>query len=166
MLDLDIIICGVPEVNDYIDDADLVISIMNPGYTIFAPQSILSKENDNRHSVLRLEFDDVWSENYQLGQELVTKDIIYDVIDFVSTHYENADNPLTLLIHCHEGVSRSTAMAITVYTAIFKDYQEAIERVAGDRSQAVPNFEIVRLSDEIFGLKDKLINAVWEEFYH
>ncbi len=70
------------------------------------------------------------------------------------------------MIHCHQGVSRSAAMAITVYTAIFKDYQEAIKRVAGDRSQAVPNLEIVRLSDEIFGLKDKLINAVWEEFYH
>jgi predicted protein tyrosine phosphatase len=166
MLDLEMIICGVPEVDHYIDDADLIISIMNPGYTIFAPQSILAKEDENRHSVLRLEFDDTWSEVYKLGEEIVTKDIIYDVIDFVSTHYENADNPLTLLIHCHEGVSRSTAMAIAVYTAIFKDYREAISTIANVRSQAVPNIEIVRLSDEIFGLNGKLIDAIWEEFYH
>lgn len=165
MLDLDIIVCGVAEVDDHIDDADVVVSIMNPGYTVFAPPSIVEKEEENRHRVLRLEFDDVWAENYELGQEIVTKDMVFLVIDFASTHYENADNPLTFLIHCHQGVSRSAGMAIAVYTAILGDYQEAIKRVSGDRDKAVPNIEIIRLTDEIFNLNGQLINAVWKEFY-
>ena len=72
---VEIIICGVPEVNDYIDDADAVISIMNPGYRIYAPSSIEEKKEENRHSVLELDFDDIWSENYQLGHEIITKDM-------------------------------------------------------------------------------------------
>jgi predicted protein tyrosine phosphatase len=162
---LDIIVCGVAEVNDYIDDVDIVVSIMNPGDTIFATQSISEKENENRHQVLRLEFDDVWAENYQLGQEIVTKDMIAHVIDFVSTYYDNAEDTLTVLIHCHQGVSRSAGMAIAVYTAILGDYQEAVKRVVCDRVQAVPNIEIIRLTDEMLNLDGKLIDTAWEQFY-
>lgn len=165
MLDLDIIVCGVVEVDEYIDDVDIVVSIMNPGYTIFAPQSISEKEEENRHSVLRLEFDDVWAENYQLGQEIVTIDTVAEVIDFVSTHYDNAEDNLTVLIHCHQGVSRSAGMAIAVYSAILGDYQEAVRRIAHDRDKAVPNIEIVRLTDEMLKLQGRLIDAVWQEFY-
>lgn len=135
MLDLDIIVCGLSEVDDHIDDVDIVISIMNPGYAIFAPHSISEKEEKNRHQVLRLEFDDVWAENYQLGEEIVTKDTVAEVIDFVSTHYDNADDSLTVLIHCHQGVSRSAGMAIAVYSAILGDYQEAVRRVGCDRQK-------------------------------
>lgn len=41
---MEIIICGVSEVNDYIDEADGVISIMNPAWRIYAPLSITEKK--------------------------------------------------------------------------------------------------------------------------
>ncbi|NCO75073.1 MAG: hypothetical protein GW795_06805 [Cyanobacteria bacterium] len=163
---VEIIICGVPEVNDYIDDADAVISIMNPGYRIYAPSSIEEKKEENRHSVLELDFDDIWSENYQLGHEIITKDMIYEVLDFADNFYDKYKGEGTLLIHCHEGVSRSTAIALAIITHLTKDIQEAINIVNEVRSQALPNIEIIRLTDEILKLNGELVQKVFEEYYH
>ncbi|MBD2394897.1 dual specificity protein phosphatase family protein [Cyanobacterium aponinum FACHB-4101] len=162
---MEIIICGVSEVNDYIDEADGVISIMNPAWRIYAPLSITEKKEENRHSVLELEFDDIWSEEDELGLEIVTKDIIYQVINFADNFQESYKGEGKLLIHCHEGISRSSGMALTILTYLTKNIQEAINIVNEIRPQAMPNIEIIRLTDEILNLNGELIDKVFQEYY-
>jgi predicted protein tyrosine phosphatase len=159
-----IIICGVNEVNDFIDDVDAIISIMNPGYQVFAPRSITHREEENPHSVLRLEFDDTWNEVYEPGEELISLETLEEVIYFAQEIVQY--NPqANFLIHCHEGISRSTGIAIAIYTALTEDYKLAVEKVAEERSFAKPNIEIIRLTDDLFNLQGKLIDAVLAEFY-
>ena len=162
---LDIFVCGVEEVNEYIDEVDGVISIMNPGYTIFAPRSITIKETENRHSVLRLEFDDVWQETYRLGLEIVSEEILALAIDFASDLVERYGKQTNLLIHCHEGISRSSGIAIAIYTALYGEPERAVERIAHQRPQAVPNLEIIRLTDTYLNLQGKLLEVAWQVFY-
>ena len=161
---INIMICGINEVNDFIDDADAIISIMNPGYQIFAPRSITHFESENPHSVLRLEFDDTWKEEYQPGEEIITQEILEEVIYFAQ-EFVYDKHQTNFLIHCHEGISRSTGIAIAIYTSITEDYKLAIEKVIEERPSAKPNIEIIRLTDDMFNLQGKLIDAVFSEFY-
>ncbi|WP_069789403.1 dual specificity protein phosphatase family protein (plasmid) [Cyanobacterium sp. IPPAS B-1200] len=162
---LDLIICGVPEVNDYIDNVDGIISIMNPAWRIYAPQSIDQKKEENRHNVLELEFDDVWAENVELGQELISKDILYEVLDFADNFRDKYGEDGTLLIHCHEGISRSSAIALTILTYLTDDVSEAIEIVNDVRPQAMPNIEVIRVADDILKLEGEFIHQVVNFFY-
>ena len=163
---LNILICGVKEVDDLIDEADGVISIMTPGYTIYAPRSIAARESENRYSVIRFEFDDVWQECYKPGMEMVTPEIIEEAISFAHDFVESFGDDSSLLIHCHEGISRSAAIAIAIYTSLYEDAQDAVTRVSHQRPQAIPNIEVVRQTDELLNLKGELYDAVEEAFYH
>ena len=162
---LDIFVCGVNEVNDFIDEVDGVISIMTPGYTVYAPQSITKIENEDRYSVLRLEFDDVWQECYQLGQEMITPEIIDRVLDFAHSFVARFGDDSSLLVHCHEGISRSSAMAIAIYTSLYNEVNKAVARGTHQRPQAVPNVEVIRQTDALLNLSGELYDAVSSVFY-
>ena len=162
---LDIVVCGVEEVDEFIDDVDGVISIMNPGYTIFAPRTIAIKESENRYSVLRLEFDDVWSENCQPGLEMISEEILLSILDYAADFTERFADDVSLLVHCHEGISRSSAVAIAIYTSLYGDPTDAVKRVSHQRPQADPNIEIIRLSDSVLNQNGRLLDAVEEIFY-
>lgn len=162
---LDIFVCGVKEVDEFIDDVDGVISIMNPGYTIFAPRSITAKERENRYSVLRLEFDDIWQETYQPGLEIVSEEILASAINFAFDLVERFGDDVNLLVHCHEGISRSSAIAIAIYAALYGNPEDAATRVSSQRPQAVPNIQVIRLADYFLSLQGRLLDAVWEVFY-
>ena len=163
---LNILICGVKEVDDLIDEADGVISIMNPGYTIYAPQSIALKESENRYSVLRFEFDDTWRECYQLGMEMVTTEIIDSAINFAHDFVASFGDDSSLLIHCHEGISRSSAIAIAIYAGLYGDVQDAVTTVCHQRPQAIPNIEVIRQTDDLLNMQGELYDLVEECFYH
>ena len=162
---LDIIICGLREIDEFIDDADGVISITNPGYSILVPGSIAAKEAENRYSVLRLEFDDIWQEIYEPGMEMISEEILSSVLDFVDDFVQRFGDDACLLVHCHEGISRSSAIAIAIYVALYGDPQNAVTMVAQGRPQADPNIEIMRLSDSFLNMQGTLLNAVEEVFY-
>lgn len=57
-----------------------------------------------------------------------------------------------VLLHCHAGISRSTAVAIAVLIQHGMDYREALAHVQKIRDVLLPNYRIVRLIDEYFGL--------------
>ena len=157
---LDIIVCGLEEVDELIDDVDGVISIMTPGYTIFAPPTIAIKEAENRYSVMRLEFDDTWSEIYKPGSEMISEEILSSIFNYADNFIESFGNDASLLVHCHEGISRSSAVAIAIYTSLYGDLKDAVERVFDRRPQAVPNIEVIRLSDSMLDLNEELVDAV------
>ena len=157
---LDIIVCGLEEVDEFIDDVDGVISIMTPGYTVYAPSTITTLEAENRYSVLRLEFDDIWAEIYKPGSEMISEEILSSIFDYADRFTESFGNDASLLVHCHEGISRSSAVAIAIYISLYGDPHDAVERVFHQRPQAVPNIEVIRLSDSMLNLNERLVDAV------
>lgn len=67
-----------------------------------------------------------------------------------------------LLIHCHGGVSRSTAAAAALLLQAHPeaDEDEVIGHVAGLRPQAWPNARIVTFADHILNRQGRLIEAL------
>ncbi|VEP18483.1 conserved hypothetical protein [Hyella patelloides LEGE 07179] len=162
---LDILVCGVDEVNDIINEVDGVISIMNPGDTVGAPQSITSKENKDRYSVLRFELEDVLAKQHQVGLKMATPKLISGALDFAHSFVERFGDDSCLLIHCHSGISRSSAVAVAIYTSLYENPKDAVARVSHQRPQAVPNLEIIRLTDNMLNMQGELYHSVSETFY-
>jgi predicted protein tyrosine phosphatase len=67
-----------------------------------------------------------------------------------------------LLIHCHAGISRSTAaMAMILAQAFPHENEDAIvDRLVRIRPQAWPNSRMIRFADELLGRDGRLIVAV------
>jgi predicted protein tyrosine phosphatase len=66
-----------------------------------------------------------------------------------------------LLVHCHAGVSRSTAAAslVLAQAAPERPAAAAIEAVAALRPQAWPNLRIIELGDELLGRGGEIVDA-------
>lgn len=67
-----------------------------------------------------------------------------------------------VLVHCHAGVSRSTAMAIGILCQHGMRPADALKRVQSVRPQLWPNTLIIGYIDEILDLKGELLSVVGE----
>ena len=68
-----------------------------------------------------------------------------------------------LLIHCHAGVSRSTALAYAVLIdqhGAVGDEARMLERLLALRPQACPNRLVIRYADQLLGCAGRMIRAV------
>lgn len=67
-----------------------------------------------------------------------------------------------LLIHCHMGVSRSTAAAAVLLLQFDPDLDEgaALAQVLSMRPQAWPNARMIALADELLGRQDRFTAAL------
>jgi predicted protein tyrosine phosphatase len=68
-----------------------------------------------------------------------------------------------LLIHCHAGVSRSTALGYAILIDQHRargDERRMLERLLALRPQACPNRLVVRYADELLGCRGRMIAAV------
>jgi predicted protein tyrosine phosphatase len=67
-----------------------------------------------------------------------------------------------LLIHCHMGISRSTAAMLMVLAQAFPDESEGVlvDRLLEIRPQAWPNSRMIEFADERLGRSGRLIAAV------
>lgn len=120
---------------------------------------------------LRLEFDDIRVPDDDPEYVLATTEDIRKVIDFVPLIAQDGRN---VLIHCQAGISRSSAVALTVCAVLLGagKEEEALAHVLQVRSIAVPNLWIVELADEALGREGKLVEVVqrfhdslWEDDY-
>ncbi len=92
--------------------------------------------------------------------EIISEEILAKVFDYAANFIESFGDDASLLIHCHEGISRSSAIAIAIYTSLYGDPHYAVARVFEQRSQAIPNIEVIRLSDSMLNCSEHLIDAV------
>ena len=67
-----------------------------------------------------------------------------------------------LLIHCHAGISRSTAAMAMILAQAFPDESEGaiVERLFAIRPQAWPNSRMIGFADEILGRDGRFMAAV------
>ncbi|HEY9851081.1 MAG TPA: HEAT repeat domain-containing protein [Leptolyngbyaceae cyanobacterium] len=128
-----------------------LISIASPGVD-------LPEGYTNVPHRLRLEFDDIDIPHNDPEYVLATPEHIRKVINFVSEVSELNGH---ILIHCQAGISRSSAVALTVCAQLLGAGKEkdAMEIVMKARPQAMPNLWVVELADDALGRGGKLLEV-------
>lgn len=130
------------------------ISLIDPDFFLDVPQP-------GKNSTLRRYYFHDISKNYPTLEylKLATLEQIQDILEFtISLQCENK-----LLIHCHAGISRSTAVACGVLCQHALSPEEAIQHVLSIRPQAFPNEYIISLFDQALNLNGELTYAVTEK---
>lgn len=148
----DLAICGLHEIDGMLDErVTHVLSILDPGTPEPAKFAALA---DDR--LLRLRFHDVVDE-YQPLSESPRHAHVAAIFRFgaaaARAHHR-------LLIHCHMGISRSTAAAVMLLASESRDADAAVAHVTGLRPVAWPNLRMIELADEQLGLERSLVRAV------
>lgn len=148
-----ITICGIPELDSHaaagvshilsIHDPDLADP---PEFSGFPP-----------HRRLSLRFHDIIQP--EPGRVAPSREDVERLLKFGR---EVGDAPIShLLIHCHAGVSRSTAAAALILAQARPDRsaREVFEAVVRVRPRAWPNLRIVEFGDRILGRNGELVAA-------
>lgn len=91
----------------------------------------------------------------QPGEVLPEANHITELIGFLRTW----DGEVPLLIHCHAGVSRSTAVALIAHVLQTGDPRRSATALREASPYAWPNRRIVALADSILSLGGELIEA-------
>lgn len=129
-------------------EINYVISFLNPVDDIVLDFYKFYKDINNTIQWDYFTFYDIETESAEIKfpqYEDISKliDIFEDLI--------NSENQINLLIHCHAGISRSTAAAYILMYMLYKDKQKALTALIGARRVASPNLLILKYADEIFG---------------
>jgi predicted protein tyrosine phosphatase len=146
-------ICGIDELAGHCaGDVTHVLSILDPGWP---EPEVLSVFEINRR--LRLRFHDIieaqpgWIAPERWDVELL----------LAFSRELGRSQPTHLLIHCHAGVSRSTAAATLVLSQLHPDWaaEQALREVVRLRPRAWPNLRILELGDDVLGRRGEIVKA-------
>ena len=108
---------------------------------------------------MRLEFDDIDTPYHDPEYVLPNVQHILKALYFMKFVHANKGD---LLIHCQAGISRSTAIAFTLYAyglGIGKE-AEALSYIVAVQPQAIPNQWIVELADIALKRGGRLIQTL------
>jgi len=149
---LDIVICGLEEMDGTLDaSVTHVISILDPDYQEPAGMARFAEAQ-----LLRLRFHDVIERLPMLSPP--DAEHVAAIVQFGQVL--KAHDAARLLVHCHMGISRSTAAAIILLADHGGDADAAVERVTAIRPAAWPNLRMIELADRLLKLDARLIRAV------
>lgn len=150
-------ICGIAELPEHAArNVTHVLSLLDPGW----PEIEAFDTFDDHHRVI-LHFDDVIEP--KPGK---TPPQLEDVARILEL---GADMLATeglaeghLLIHCHMGVSRSTAAMVSLLAQAFPDDSEeaVFERLRAMRPQAWPNSRMIADADALLGRDGRMVEAL------
>jgi len=149
-------VCGIEELTGHCEvGVSHVLSILDPDWPV--PEAFGAF---GEHSRLELRFHDV-IDAQETGTVAPQPDHVADILSFGRRLLtERGQNP-HLLVHCHAGVSRSTA-AMTLILAQALPEASAI-RIFGEvlriRPQAWPNLRILEFGDAMLDRRGELIAA-------
>ncbi len=149
-------ICGIEELNGHCETGvSHVLSILDPDWPV--PEAFGAF---GEHAKLELRFHDV-VETDLAGIQPPREEHVAELLAFGRDLMAEPPPDAHLLVHCHAGVSRSTAsMALLLAQGL--PGVEA-DRVFGEvlriRPQAWPNLRIVELGDALLGRNGALVGA-------
>lgn len=148
-------VCGLSELESFIGGGvSHVLSIIDPE----EPEPPAFYRFDPHHR-LELRFHDVIEEDLPYSpprQEHVERLLAF------GAEMDRERAPTHLLVHCHMGVSRSTASMILLLAQARPERsgEEIMAEVARIRPQAWPNLRLVTMGDELLGRRGDLVSAV------
>ena len=150
-------ICGLTELGAFQNAAVThVLSILDPGHP--EPEDFAAY---GPHKRLTLRFDDIISP--APGMMLPERHHIEALLEFGKGLAAATDDPLNhLLVHCHAGISRSTA-SMTILLAEARpdaDEDSLFAHIREIRSQAWPNSRMIGLADDLLGRGGRLVAAL------
>ena len=152
-----ITICGLDELPGHCEvGVSHVVSILDPEWPV--PEAFGAF---GEHAKLELRFHDVIEAH---GGEIVVPqpEHVESLLAFGRHLQTNAH----LLVHCHAGVSRSTASMALILAQACPDLPGAVifDAVVRKRPRAWPNLRIVELGDALLGRNGALIAAAAEVY--
>ncbi len=150
-----ITICGIEELNGHCSTgASHVLSILDPDYPV--PEAFGAF---GEHQKLEVRFHDIVNDTPGLlaPQPEHVERILALGRDLMAEPVASA----YLLVHCHAGISRSTAsMALILAQAMPEQPAEAIlTLVHGMREKAWPNLRVMEIGDAMLGRNSALVEA-------
>ena len=152
-----ITICGIDELIDHsAARVTHVLSILDPNTP--EPAAFGSY---GEHARLELRFHDV-IEEHVAGYNSPQPHHIEKLLAFGLDLMKEPEGTAHLLVHCHMGISRSTAAAALLLAEARPDWsaQQVMAEIAGVRSKAWPNLRMVEIGDEMLGRGGDLVRAV------
>ena len=138
-----ITVCGLEELAGHCTTgASHVLSILDPEFPV--PEAFGSF---GEHEKLELRFDDIIED--VAGQRPPDGDDVARILAFGSDLDREPRQSAHLLVHCHAGISRSTAsMALIIAQTLPGASSEAVlAMVHGIREKAWPNLRLIELGD-------------------
>jgi predicted protein tyrosine phosphatase len=151
-----ITICGIDELADHCEvGVSHVLSIFDPG----APQppafGLFSE-----HERVELRFDDVIEDSPD--HVAPCRRDIEEILAFGRHLVAEPSSSVHLLVHCHMGISRSTAAVALILAQARPDLSgdEILAEVLRVRSRAWPNLRIIELGDALLGRNGAIVAAV------
>lgn len=146
-------ICGIDELGFHCEaGVTHILSILDPGWP--EPEALGAFDP---HRVLELRFHDVIdaSPGCIAPESLDVEQLLTFGRDLAMARDPH------LLVHCHAGVSRSTAAAalILAQTRPDRPAEEALQAVVRQRPRAWPNLRILELGDALLERHGEIVNA-------
>jgi len=149
-------VCGTDELNHHCDSGvSHVLSILDPDWPV--PEAFGAF---GEHAKLELRFHDVIDESH--ADVIVPQEShVAEVLSFGRVLLEEPHAQRRLLIHCHAGVSRSTASAALILAQALPSApaDRIFEEVLRIRPRAWPNLRIVELGDSALNRRGELVAA-------
>jgi len=139
----------------FADRFEKIISIVDPGLKLSFQQGdhcIVRCDDISTDTVVSP--DGITLSGYVIPQEHHVQEILS-----YSANFKNDDK---ILIHCHAGISRSTAAAILVLCQHGMSPKEALKQIQEERPILWPNDRFIVFGDKILGLQGELTKTVSE----
>ena len=150
-------ICGLQELASFRDAAVThVLSILDPLHPEPADFAAYGP-----HERLTLRFDDIIEPTP--GMMLPEREHVEALLRFGEGLAAETGDPLRhLLIHCHAGISRSTASMVTLIAEArpAADEDAIFAHIRDIRPQAWPNSRMIGMADELLGRSGRLTAAL------
>jgi predicted protein tyrosine phosphatase len=154
-----ITVCGIEELTDHRETgASHVLSILDPDWPV--PEAFGSF---GEHEKLELRFHDVIEENAGAAPR---KEDVATLLRFGRDLTTRPSEGAHLLVHCHAGISRSTAAMALILAQTRPDLpaRQVMQEVLHIRPMAWPNLRIIELGDALLSLKGQMIAAAIEVY--
>ena len=150
-----ITVCGISELPEHSEvGVSHVLSILDPDWPV--PDAFGSF---GEHARLELRFHDVIEE--VPGMVAPRREHVEQVLAFGRDLLVEPAGKANLLVHCHAGISRSTAAMILILAQARPDLPaETVAReVLRIREKAWPNLRIIEMGDELLGRRGEIVAA-------
>ncbi len=148
-----ITVCGLEELGGHCaTGATHVLSILDPGFPV--PEAF---GQYGEHARLELRFDDIVDE-----RSVAVEPQAHHVEQILAFGRTIAAEPgASLLVHCHAGISRSTAAMTLILAQAMPEMPapEVLAMVHAIREKAWPNIRIMELGDAMLGRGGTLVAA-------